>query len=58
MLYDESAEGVAVACKFAVDINTEALACMVTRAILVPNDGEVMTMIEHVIEAEVIPLEL
>ena len=47
-----------MACKFAVDVNTEALACMVTRAILVPNDGEVMTMIEHVVEAAEIPLEL
>ena len=56
MLYDESAEGVAVACKFAVDINAETLSSVVTRAVLVPEDGEVVTMIEHIVEAEVIPL--
>jgi hypothetical protein len=31
---------------------------VVTRAVLVPEDGEVVTMIEHVVEAEVIPLIL
>ena len=47
-----------MACKFAVDINAEALSSVVTRAVLVPEDGEVVTMIEHVVEAEVIPLIL
>ena len=47
-----------MACKFAVDVNTKAFACVVTRAVLVPEDGEVVTMIEHIVEAEVIPLIL
>ena len=56
MLDSESSEGVALAYKLAVDVNTEALACVVTRAVLVPKDGEVVAMIEHVVEAEVVPL--
>ena len=47
-----------MACKFAVDVNTKAFACVVTRAVLVPEDGEVVTMIEYIVEAEVIPLIL
>ena len=58
MLDGESAEGVAVACQFAVDVNTKALASMVTRAVLVPDDGEVVAMIEHIVEAEIIPFIL
>ena len=58
MLDGESSESVAVACKFAVDVNTKALACMVAGAVLIPNDGEVVTMIEHVVEAEIIPFIL
>ena len=58
MLGGEPAEGVAVACKFAVDVNAEALACVVTRAVLVPENGEVVPMIEHVVEAEIIPFIL
>ena len=41
-----------MACKFAVDVNAEALASMVTRAVLVPDDGEVVPMIEHIVKAD------
>ena len=58
ILQDEFAEGVAVGSKFAVDVNTEATACVVTRAVLVPEDGEVVPMIEHIVKAEVIPFIL
>ena len=47
-----------MACKFAVDVNTKAFACVVTRAVLVPEDGEVVPMIEHIVKAEVIPFIL
>ena len=58
MLDGESSESVAVACKFAVDVNTEALACMVAGTVLIPNDGQDVTMIGHVVETEIVPLEL
>ena len=45
MFDGESSESVAVACKFAVDVNTKALACMVAGAVLIPDYGEVVTMI-------------
>lgn len=54
----ESAESITLALQFAVDVNTEAFACMVARTVLVPKDGEVMTMIEDVVETEVIPFAL